>query len=127
MGRVLSLIAVLLVMAAGAYVYMKQAQGVTPTGATAPNAAVDLVGVKNDLLAIANAERHHGTQFGKYVSIEELRAAGDLVMARSNRGPYDYTADTADNTFRIVATYSGPDLAMPKTITVDESMEVMEH
>ena len=92
-----------------------------------PTATVDLIGVKNDLLAIAQAERSHQAAQGSYVSIESLRSQGDLTMTRDNRGPYNYSAEISDGSFRIVATYSGPESSgMPQTLSVDQTMQVSQ-
>jgi hypothetical protein len=47
-------------------------------------------------------------------------------MTRDNRGPYNYSAEISDSSFRIVATYAGPDPGMPRTISVDQSMQVSQ-
>jgi hypothetical protein len=48
-------------------------------------------------------------------------------MLRERRGPYTYSAEVSDLEFRIVATYSGPENSgMPKTLSIDESMEITQ-
>ncbi len=126
MGRAFGFLTLIIVVAAGAYIYMRQAQSSMTAGTSTPTAAVDLAGVKNDLLAIAQAERSHGAMQGSFVSIDELRSHGDLAMPRDNRGPYTYSADVSAGGFRIVATYSGPDPGMPKTISIDQSMQISQ-
>lgn len=126
MGRVFGFISLIIVVAVGAYIYMRQTQSVMTAGTSTPTATVDLVGVKNDLLAIAQAERSHAAQQGNFVSIDELRSQGDLAMSRDNRGPYTYSAEISGGSFRIVATYSGPDPGMPKTISIDQSMQISQ-
>lgn len=126
MGRVFSFIALIIVVGAGAYIYMRQTQSVTQAGTSNPMATVDLIGVKNDLLAIAQAERSHGALQGSFVSIEELRSQGELAMSRDSRGPYKYSADVSAGAFRIVATYSGSDPGMPKNISIDQSMQITQ-
>ena len=125
MGRALGFISLIIVMAIGAYIYMRQTQGVMTAGTSNPTATVDLIGVKNDLLAIAQAERSHSAMHGSYVSIAELRSQGELTMSRDNRGPYNYSAEVSESSFHIIATYSGPEgSGMPKTISIDQSMEI---
>jgi len=99
---------------------------VTPDGSTAtPRSTIDVAGVKNDLIALANAERRHFAAEGKYVSIDELRSSGDISMPSNSRGPYSYSAETSDQGFRIAATYSGPpDAGVPRTLSIDETMQV---
>jgi hypothetical protein len=126
MGRAFGFLTLIIVVAVGAYIYMRQTQSVMTAGTSSPTATVDLIGVKNDLLAIAQAERAHGATHGGFVSIDELRSQGDLSMARNNRGPYAYSAEVGDGNFRIVATYSGSDPSMPKTISIDQSLQISQ-
>jgi hypothetical protein len=66
-------------------------------------------------------------QGGGYVSIDVLRSQGELTMERNNRGPYQYSAEVSDSSFRVVATYSGPENSgMPQTISVDQTMQVSQ-
>ena len=127
MGRVLGFVGLLMVVGIGAYIYMRQAQSVMPAGASNPRATVDLVGVRSDLLAMAQAERSYSAMNGKFVSLDELRSQGSLAMTRNNRGPYTYSAEVSEGGFRIVATNNGAaGPGMPKSISVDSSMEIRE-
>src|SRR5712671_5163296 len=121
MGRAFGFLTLIAVVAVGAYIYMRQTQGVMSAGTSNPTATVDLIGVKNDLMAIAQAERSHSAMHGGYVSIAELRSQGGLAMSRDNRGPYNYSAEVSDSSFRIVATYMGREgSGMPKAISIDQ-------
>src|SRR5579859_5155430 len=127
MGKMLGYISLLIVLAVGIYIYAKQSQSVTPAGAGSPQAAIDITGVKMDLLSLAQAEKRYYEQQGKYASVDELRSSGELSAGRDKRGPYAYTVETTASGFRIVATYSGPPEAkMPETISVDETMHVTQ-
>jgi hypothetical protein len=127
MGRAFGFITLIIVVAAGAWIYMRQTQSVMTAGTSSPTATVDLMGVRADLLAIAQAERSHAALQGSYVSIDALRAQGDLTMPRNNRGPYNYSAEVSDSGFRIVATWTGSENAgMPKTLTFDQTMQISQ-
>jgi hypothetical protein len=127
MGRAFGFLTLIVAVAVGAYIYMRQTQGVMTAGTKSPTATVDLIGVRNDLLAIAQAERSHFAMQANYVSIDTLRQQGDLTMERNNRGPYNYSAEISDSSFRIVATYSGPENSgMPKTLSIDQSMQISQ-
>ncbi len=127
MGRAFGFISLIVVVGIGAFIYMRQTQGVTSADTSNPTATVDLIGVRNDLLAIAQAERNHAATQGSYISIDALRSQGELTMTRDNRGPYNYSAEVSDSSFRIVATYSGPTTSgMPKTLSVDQTMQVSQ-
>jgi hypothetical protein len=127
MGRAFGFLTLIVVVAAGAYIYMRQTKSVMSAGTSNPTATVDLIGVRNDLLAIAQAERSHAALQSGYVSIETLRSGGDLTMPRNNRGPYNYSAEVSDSGFRIVATYSGPENSgMPSALSIDQTMQISQ-
>jgi hypothetical protein len=89
MGRAFGFIRLIVVVAIGGYVYMKQAQSVTSLRSN-PQTTVDVTAVRNDLIAIANAERNHFASNGKYASLGELRTSGDLTVP--SRPNYSYSA-----------------------------------
>jgi hypothetical protein len=127
MGRAFGFVTLIIVVAVGAYIYMRQAQSLTTPGNGSPASTVDLMGVRNDLLAIAQAERSHAALQGGYASIETLRSQGELAMQRDSRGPYAYSAEIGDSSFRIIATYSGPRSAgAPRTISIDQTMQISQ-
>jgi hypothetical protein len=121
MSRSFGFIATLIVVGIGGYVYVKQTQTVTHLGTTAIT-AIDLTAVRNDLIAIANAERRYWATKAKYASIEELRANGDIYIP--SRANCNYTIEATENNFKIIATYSGPSQNGPKRISMDETMEM---
>src|SRR5260370_21567440 len=107
MGRALGFISLIIVVGIGAYIYMRQTQGVMTAGTSNPTATPDLIGVRTDLLNIAQAERSYPALYGKYVSLDELRAPGSLTLDRHNPRPHTYSAYVCDPSFRIVATPHG--------------------
>lgn len=123
MGRALGFIGVLIAVGIGAYLYTQQAKSAS-VGGSSPRATIDTVGVKNDLIAIANAERRRLASDGKYVSLDELRSNGDISMPGNTRGPYTYSVETSDSGFRVVARYSGPDPKAPKSMSIDQTMRI---
>ena len=123
MGRSIGLVAVLVVLGIGAWIYMHQAQSATVEGAGSPQGAVDVVGVRRDLMSIAQAERMHNSLHSGYASLDELRSAGELSMGSSNRGPYNYSVEVSESGFRAIATYNGPDnVVASRTISIDQDM-----
>src|SRR6185312_11744102 len=111
------------VLVVGAGYYMHQAQGVLSAGTSNPTATVDLIGVRSDLLARSHAALNNGA----YVSLDELRSAGDLTMTRDRRGPYTYSTEVSDTGFHIVATYSGPESSgMPQSLSIDQTMQISQ-
>jgi hypothetical protein len=125
MGRSFGLIAVAIVLAAACGIYVRQAKSVSTAGN--PVADVDIVGIKHDLMAIAQAERSHNALHGGYASLDELRSSGDLSMSRDSRGFYTYAAEVNSSGFTVTATYNGPANPMaPKSLSIDQSMSVIQ-
>ncbi len=123
MGKSLGLIGILIALAVGGYLYTHQGNGGQAT--PAPRATIDVAGVKNDLVSLANAERGEFALEGKYVSLDELVSKGAISSARTSRPPYTYSADVSGTGFRIVATYGGPpDTGAPQQISIDDSMQI---
>jgi hypothetical protein len=122
MGRAVGFVSLLIALAVGAYLYSKQSTSALPAGATSPKAAIDLTGVKSDLLAIAQAEKRYYTMNSKYGSLAELRDNGDTNVSDS-RGPYSYSVETSDAGFVVRANYSGPDESMPRVVTIDHNLQ----
>ncbi len=129
MSRVFGFIAVLIVVAAGMYIYMQQTKAVSPGGVEGntanPRATIELAGVKNDLLQFARAEQQHLATDGKYLSLEELRAAGDTGIPGDSRGPFTYSIDAGATTFTVTATYNGPPTeGVPQALHVGPEMRI---
>lgn len=130
MKQTVGLSALLMVLAIGAWIYSKQVTAISPSGASvSPRATVDIAGVQNDLVAIANAERRHLASEGKYVSLDELISGGDITLPSKRRGPYHYDVDVTDTTFRITAAFEAssdqpaPEGA-PRIINIDSTMQI---
>ncbi len=126
MSRVFGFVGLLAVLAVGMYIYKQQILATSaPGGETAnPRGTVDVVGVKNDLIALAQAERRYWASNGKYTSIDELISNGDVSMRQPTRGQFSYTSDFSDSGFTITATYGGEVAGVPKTMSIDQSMEI---
>lgn len=127
MGRAFSFIATFIVLAAGMYLYMRQAQTTSAAaGVSNPKAAINITGVRSDLMAIAQAERGYFALEGKYASLDELISSRSLSVARQ-RPPYSYEVTMAGNEFRVIASRSGDDASgAPAEISVDENMQFSE-
>src|SRR5690348_5428573 len=114
MGRTLGFIGLVSVVAIGGYVYVGQIREVAPNGATAKT-GVSVIGVHNDLMAMANAEKRYWVTHAKYAQLEELGSNGDIIVP--SRPDYAYNAVAGDNNFTITATYTGGDPKAPRRIT----------
>ena len=124
MGRAFGFLSLLSVLAVGMWLYSRQAKSVMPVGSGKVTGLVDTVGVQNDLVAIANAERSQFALNGHYVSLDELRANAEYNLPASGRAGYTYSVDAASDGFRAVASYSGAPGTAPQTISIDQTMEI---
>jgi hypothetical protein len=126
MGRLFGFVGLLLGVAVGAYLYSRQAQSsVGASNVTAPTATVNVIGIQNDLLALANAERSHFALEGKYASLDELLSSGEITMKSRSRGSCSYDASVGETSFRITATCSGQELSgKPSAFSIDQTMQI---
>jgi len=114
----------------GIYMYTLKQAGPGPGMVVTQN--ISLVGVKNDLLAIAQAERMYYTQNGSYADLPTLTSTGTMNIARTSRDGYTYSVEPSGNTFTATATYTAPPVDNPAgvtpphfpTFTIDQTMEV---
>jgi hypothetical protein len=109
----------MVVVGIGSYIYMRQAQSVTSVGIN-PETTVDVIAVRNDLMAIANAQRRYWATNARYASMDELRTDGDIEVP--SRDGFIYSIEASEAGFNVVATYSGSDPEAPRRISVNEAM-----
>ena len=83
--------------------------------------ATTIVGVKNDLISIATAERGYQASQGKYASLEEL-ISGNYLTIKSERPPYIYNIETSGNSFRATATRTIK--GSPAQLWISDDMQV---
>jgi hypothetical protein len=123
MGRVFSFVAMILVLAAGMYIYSRQVKAISPTAANNPKATVNLVGVRMDLSNIANAERRYMASQGKYGSLDDLISSQFISEVR-HRGPYTYSVDVSGESFVVTATRGADaDPGLPQTMSINQDMQ----
>ncbi|MGP0019829.1 MAG: hypothetical protein ACLPHP_14750 [Candidatus Sulfotelmatobacter sp.] len=124
MSRLFGFLSVIIVMAIGMYIYSKQMQSSSAeAGATNPAGAINITGVKSDLISIASAERRYFATEGKYASLDQLISSNNITVARQ-RLPYTYSVEISSGGFRVVATRSGENISgTPAQLSVDENME----
>lgn len=126
MKRTFGLVGLILALGIGFWIFkMQYSSG--PTGTATPKQTIDITGVKNDLIAIAQAERLYLAGHNSYATIDQLQQEGSLSFTGSNRRGYSYTADVDDGQhFKITATPSDPAKASWPTLTIDENMAVSQ-
>lgn len=121
MGRIFGFLSLLIVMGVAMYIYSKQATS-SSAGAGNPQAAINITGVRSDLLSIAQAERRYMASEGKYASFDDLVEQHYIVVSRQ-RPPYSYEVETSSDGFHVTATRSGAPIGgAPAKLTVDENM-----
>jgi hypothetical protein len=124
MSRVFGFLSLILAMGIGMYLYSKQAQSSSAAaGVNNPKAAINITGVRTDLMTIAQAERGYFALEGKYASLDELISSRSMTVARQ-RPPYSYEIEMNGNGFHVIATRSGDDgSGAPAQLSVDENMQ----
>ena len=126
------LVALLIGTAVSLGIYMYSLKQSSPGPGMVVTQNISLVGVKNDLLAIAQAERMYYTQNGSYADLPTLTSTGTMNIARTSRDGYNYSVEQSGNSFTATATYTAPPVDNPAgvtpphfpTFTVDQTMEV---
>ena len=129
MRGVVGILGLVVTMAIGLFIYRSYftaGSGAMTMGTDNPRAVADVTGVKNDFIAMAQAERTFNALNGKYATLEELHSDGTLAAdpARGRQG-YTYAADVSGSHFTITASYSGPATGMP-TLSIDETMQITQ-
>lgn len=126
------LVSLLVTAAIGLGIYMYTLKQAAPGPGMAVTQNISVTGVKNDLVAIAQAERMYYTQNGSYADLPTLTSTGTMNIARTSRDGYTYSAEPSGNTFTVTATYTAPPVENPAgvtpphfpTITIDQTMEI---
>lgn len=122
MGRAFGFLGTIIVMAVGMYIYSIQLKDASaPGGASTPTGTANIMGVKNDLISIANAERGYFATQQKYASLDELVSGNYITIARQ-RPPYTYDVETTSSGFRVTATRDSA--GAPAQLWIDETMQV---
>jgi Tfp pilus assembly protein PilE len=126
------LIGLLVTAAIGLGIYMYTLKQAAPGAGMVVTQNISVVGVKNDLIAIAQAERMYYTQNGSYADLPTLSSTGTMNITRTSRDGYTYSAAPSGNTFTVTATYTAPPVENPAgvtpphfpTFTIDQTLEV---
>ena len=122
--RAFGLIAVIIVLGVGFYVYQQRAATILPGGAS-PAEQIDVTAIRQRLLTIAQTERQYQASNGKYATLEELAAENLLPGGTEQRG-YRYTAEIRSTGFTITATPTDAQKQGWPTLEVTETMQVTQ-
>ncbi len=125
MKKVGGLLGIVIALGVGYFIFKTQ-MTMGPAGGAPPQQTIDVAGVKNDLLAIAQAERMYLASHGSYATVDQLQQDGAIQFSGTNRRGYNYVAEIMGDRFRIVATPSDPEKAGWPTLSIDDSMQVTQ-
>jgi Tfp pilus assembly protein PilE len=90
-----------------------------------PTQQVDLVGLRAELLSLAQAERYYLAANGRYATMEELRESGQVTGSRAERRGYTYDVTVEDaRHFRITARPADPSRTDGPALSIDETMQI---
>ena len=120
-GGILGLLAVAVIAALTYKYYFTQGQS---AGVTTPRQTIDVVGVKNDLIAMGQAERVYQAEHGSYASLDDLVSSGAMSMKKTGRGGYTYEAETSADSFRVTAHCPSDTAPGCTSYAIDQTMEV---
>lgn len=121
LGGFIGLLAVALIGALVYKYYLSQPQA---PGEATPAQTIDVVGVKNDLVAIAQAERLYQAEHGAYASLDELTTSGAMSMKKPGRDGYTYEVQTSAQNFQAIAHCPAATIPGCTSYAVDQTMEV---
>jgi hypothetical protein len=127
-----SLVGLMVTAAIGLGIYMYTLKQTSPGPGMVVTQTISFVGVKNDLVAIGQAERMYYAQNGAYADLPTLTSAGAMNLTRTSRDGYTYSVDASGSTFTATATYTAPPVDNPAGVTpphfptfsIDPTMEV---
>ncbi len=118
-----SIISILVVAVIGLLVYKFYFTQSSSTGAATPAQTINVVGVKNDLLAIAQAERNYQAEHNSIASLDELVSSGEMSIKKTGRDGYTYDVESSGDGFRVTARCSATAAGCTNYV-VDQTMEV---
>jgi hypothetical protein len=115
-------------IAGGYYYFAFNKMPGTDTGTTATQ-AISLVGVRGDLMQIAQAERNYVVTNGKCVPLSELISSNTLTLDLSGRDGYVYSVECSNLEYNAVARHNpappGSSTRYPN-LAVDQNIQVHE-
>jgi Tfp pilus assembly protein PilE len=121
----MTLLGLVVVLAIVYLLYANWAGQSDPT--SRPQEQIDLVGVKSDLLSIAQAERMYLAANGTYASLDQLQQDGSITFSANNRRGYNYSADIDDGQhFKITATPADPAKGDWPALFINEAMQGLQ-
>jgi len=110
------------------YFYTKQMP--TTDAGTAPTQAINLTGVRMDLMQMAQAERSYIASNGHCGPLNDLSSSGTMNLSRTERDGYSYQVQCGDGAdFSIIARHAPapPDSGIRyPNLAIDQNLQVGE-
>ena len=122
MRGLMGLLVTAVIVVLGYWLYASKMQSKGAPGA--PAQVISTVGVQNDLLSIAQAERIYWAGHSSYASLDELYSSGALAVKKSGRAGYTYSAETSSDGFTVTAHCDAAATPGCSSFAVDQSMQV---
>src|SRR5579864_3321930 len=122
MRGLMGLLVTAVIVVLGYWLYASKMQSKGAPGA--PAQVISTVGVQNDLLSIAQAERIYWASHSSYASLDELYSSGTLAVRKSGRAGYTYSAETSSDGFTVTAHCDTAATPGCSSFAVDQSMQV---
>lgn len=120
MRSIVGLVITLLIIFGAYKMFFTQMQSASGGG---PAQSISSTGAKNDLIAIAQAERLYQAEHGSYATLDQLSSTGSMSMSKSGREGYTYSVTPSGNSFLAEARCSNS--SAPCTgYSIDETMEI---
>jgi hypothetical protein len=121
MGSIAGLLIVAVIALLAYKFYFSQSQS---SGTATPVQTINVVGVKNDLVAIAQAERAYQVEHASYASMDELISSGAMTVTKRGRDGYTYEIEASSGGFRVVAHCPVATNPGCSNYAIDQNMEV---
>jgi hypothetical protein len=123
-GLMKSMVGILVVVVISLLVYKYYFGKAQSDGAGTPAQTINIVGVKNDLIAIAQAERAYQAEHGTYAGLDDLTSNGAVTFEKRGRQGYTYEIQNPAGGFRVVAHCPAATNPGCADYFIDQSMEV---
>lgn len=125
MRAAMGLVSIVIVLGVGYWFYASNLKTSEATAAgQAPAQVISTVGVKSDLLSIAQAERVYQAGHDSYASLDELYSSGALTAKKSGRDGYTYSAETSVDGFTITARCEVQSSTQCPSFSIDQNMQI---
>jgi hypothetical protein len=122
LGGLAGLLIVALIAAMTYKFYFEKSASVS--GASTPAQTIDVVGVKNDLLSIGQAERVYQAEHGTYASMDDLVSSGAMSLRKTGRDGYTYDVNTSTDNFQVVAHCPAATSPGCTNYSIDQTMNI---